>query len=153
MTRVSHRGFTTDGRWMAEQAAAFVEHAKREGLPAGMLFRDHDSAYTHAFDDVLEEAGVRVNELVFRSPNLNAYVERFIQSVQQECLDKFMGFGREHMDHLVSEYVQHYHQERPHQSTGNLPLLGDTSVIGAAGDVVCRERLGGVLRHYYRMPA
>jgi hypothetical protein len=52
-----------------------------------MLFRDHDSAYTHAFDDVLEEAGVRVNELVFRSPNLNAYVERFIQSIQQACLE------------------------------------------------------------------
>ena len=83
---------------------------------------------------------------------MNAYVERFIQSIQQECLDKFVVFGREHMDHLVSEYVEHYHHERPHQSKGNRPLLSDTLVLGPEGEVVCREPLGGVLRHYIEGP-
>jgi hypothetical protein len=51
---------------------------------------------------------------------------------------------------LIREYVEHYHTERPHQGKGNVPLTG---VPAAEGEVVCRERLGGVLRHYYRAAA
>jgi putative transposase len=58
------------------------------------------------------------------------------------------------VDHVVREYVEHYHHERPHQAKGNRPLmLRDTLVIEAEGELVCRERLGGVLRHYYRAAA
>jgi hypothetical protein len=60
-------------------------------------------------------------------------------------------FGREHVDHVVGEYVEHYHHERPHQKA-NLPL-NVRLVLGAEGEVVCRERLGGVLRHYSRAAA
>jgi hypothetical protein len=49
----------------------------------------------------------------YRSPNQNAYVERFVQTIEQECLDKFIVFGREHLDHVCREYVEHYHAERP----------------------------------------
>ena len=83
---------------------------------------------------------------------MNAYVERFIQNIQQECLEKFVVFCREHMDHVVREYVEHYHHERPHQAKGNR-RQDHTLAIGAEGEVVCRERLGGVLRHYYRRAA
>jgi putative transposase len=113
--------FTTNGKWLAEQARAFVAYTEHEGLEAKLLLRDPDSAYTRAFDGVLEEAGIDVSPLAYRSPNLNAYVERFIQSIQQECLDKFVIFGQEHMDHVAREYVEHYHHERPHQSKGNRP--------------------------------
>ena len=51
-----------------------------------------------------------------------------------------MIFGQEHMNHVVSEYVEHYHHERPHQSKGNRPLVGDTLVIEPQGEVVCLER-------------
>jgi hypothetical protein len=55
---------------------------------------------------------------------------------------------------LLGEYVEHYHYERPHQGKGNEPLnaIGDHEPT-ATGEVVCRERLGGVLRHYYRRAA
>jgi putative transposase len=100
---------------------------------------------------------MRVQKLVVRSPNLNAYVERFIQSIQQECLDKFIGFSADHLDHLVNEYVEYYHYERPHQNKGNAPLLvsGESlpHEVGAEGVLKCRERLGGVLMHYYREAA
>jgi putative transposase len=92
-----------------------------------------------------------VKVLAYRSPNTNAYVERFVQAVQQECLDKFIAFGREHLDHLLEEYAEHYHRERPHQGKGNVPLNAAGDAPPEAGEVACRERLAGVLRHYYRL--
>jgi hypothetical protein len=75
-----------------------------------------------------------------------------VQSIQQECLDKFIICDPGHMDHLVREYVEHYHTERPHQGKENVPLTGLPPPL-TEGEVVCRERLGGVLRHYYRAAA
>jgi len=89
------------------------------------------------------------------SPNTTAYVERFVESIQKECLDHFVAFGPEHMDYLIQQYVEHYHTERPHQAKENLPLTAGppTAPTESSGDIVCRERLGGVLRHYYRAAA
>ncbi|MGE3316654.1 MAG: integrase core domain-containing protein [Planctomycetaceae bacterium] len=58
------------------------------------------------------------------SPNLNAYVERFIRMLPVECLDYFVILGERHLEHLVKEFVAHYHAERPHQSLDNRPLTG-----------------------------
>jgi putative transposase len=87
-------------------------------------------------------------------------MERWIQSLRQECLDHFIPVGLKHLkhlDHLVSEYLEHYHLERPHQGLGNR-LLGDRQTAGhdpprGEGEVVCYPRLGGVLRHYERRRA
>ncbi len=83
-----------------------------------------------------------MKRLAIRAPNTNAYVERFVQSVKQQCLDHFPLCGPEHMDHLVHEYVAHYNHERPHQGKGNRPLDNDGRPP-TEGEVVCRERLGG----------
>jgi transposase InsO family protein len=89
----------------------------------------------------------------YRSPNQNAYVERFVQTIEQECLDKFIVFGREHLDHVCREYVEHYHAERPHQAMENRPLTVTGAAPPSTGEIICRERLGGVLRHYQRAAA
>jgi putative transposase len=95
--------------------------------------------------------------LVFRAPNLNAYVERFIQTIQVECLDHFLVFGEKHFDYLVWEYLEHYHTERPHQGLGNRTLTGeafpDQQKPTALGEVHSRGRLGGLLRYYERAAA
>ena len=76
-------------------------------------------------------------------------MERWIQSLRRECLDHFVPVGLGHLDHLVSEYLEHYHNERPHQGVGNRPLGGSGPPgDGGGGEVVCRVRLGGVPRHY-----
>ncbi len=80
--------------------------------------------YSKQFDEVLMAQGIDVKKNVFRSPNLIAYVERFIQSLQQECLDHFIVFGEKHFDHLVAEYTEYYMHHRPHQALGNAPLTG-----------------------------
>jgi transposase InsO family protein len=84
---------------------------------------------------------------------MNAYIERFIQTIQQECLDKFIAFSQEHLDLLTGEFLEHYHHERPHQGKGNAPLTSALKLASSEGEIVCSERLGGVLRHYYRKAA
>ncbi|MBY0310476.1 MAG: transposase [Phycisphaerales bacterium] len=99
-------------------------------------------------------------QLPFRSPNLNAHVERFIQSLQNECLRKFLILGTRHLDHLVMEYVQHYNLERPHSRIGHRTPAGRAPPLRIAKrdnldarGILCSTRLGGVLRHYRRSAA
>ncbi len=86
--------------------------------------------------------------------------------LQRECLDYFIVFGKQHMDHIVSEMVAYYHEERPHQSKDNDPLVLATPATEpkmtqrrnkeSSPDAVpisqieCRQRLGGLLRHHDR---
>jgi putative transposase len=81
-----------------------------------------------------------------------------VQSVKRECLDHFMVLGEKHLRHLIQEYLAYYHGPRPHQGLGNVPL-GMSSVVPEpveampVGDLVCHERLGGLLKHYERNAA
>jgi putative transposase len=58
-------------------------------------------------------------------------------------------FGEKHFDYLVKEYVEHYHEERPHQGLGNRLITGQPPPC-SFGEVQCRQRLGGLLKHFYR---
>jgi putative transposase len=75
--------------------------------------------FVNAFDGVVVARDVEVKPTSIRAPNLNAHVERFIQSIQSECMDHFLVFGEKHFDYIVKEFVEHYHHERPHQGLGN----------------------------------
>jgi putative transposase len=139
-----------------EQGKAFLAHAQAESLPVALVTRDNDQIYKKGFDRVMKEAGVESRRLAFRAPNTNAFVERFIQTLQLECLDHFLVFGEKHLDHLVREYVEHYHTERPHQGLGNLGVGERAPPTGASidlADVERRTRLGGLLSHYVRRAA
>ena len=85
-----------NGAWVKKQVDAFLLHAARNGRPVGLVSRDRDKLYRNNFDHILHVQGVDVNMLVHRSPNLNAFVERFIQSIQVECLNHFLVFGEKH---------------------------------------------------------
>ena len=141
------------GPWVKQQIYAFLEHAHREELPVKCVSRDRDKKYRSNFDQILERQDIDVKVLAHRAPNLNAYVERFIQTIQVECLDHFLAFGEKHFDYLVREYVEHYHQERPHQGLENQPIAGQPPPAPPDSEVRCRTRLGGLLRHYYRAAA
>jgi putative transposase len=87
-----------------------------------------------------------------RSPNLNAFIERFIRSIKEECLDRVIPLGEAHLRELVREYMAHYHAERPHQGLGGV-LIQPANDHAADGPLVRRERLGGLLNDYYREAA
>ena len=78
--------------------------------------------------------------------------ERWVQSIKSECLDHFAFFGEAHLRHCILEYLVHYHEERPHQGVGNVPLraFDSSASFTSAGAVVCDQRLGGLLKHYRR---
>jgi len=109
--------------WAREQTESYLQHAKREKLPVKMMFHDRDAKFSAAVDHDLGNRGIEVRKTAFRAPNTNAYVERFIQTIQQECLDHFVILGQSHFDFLVREWLEHYDTERPHQAMGNDLLM------------------------------
>ena len=148
-----------DAAWMRTQTEAFLDHARAEGLRTEMVMRDRDNKFENGFDKVIEDGGAEIHNTAHRAPNQNAFIERWVQSIGQECLDHFLAFGEKHLDYLVSQYVAYYHLERPHQSLGNEPLLKIPSIdkppdknesSNPAGSIKCQMRLGGLLKHYYR---
>lgn len=138
--------------WSGEQARAFAQ-AHPEATGAALIVRDRDLKFGQNFDEALDDHGTAPVRIPHCSPNLNAYAEQLIQSVQDECLDKFMVMGTQHLDYLVSEYVVHYNIERPHSAIGFRTPSGDTLSLASDGPLRCTTRLGGVLRHYWRMAA
>jgi putative transposase len=141
--------------WVAQQGRNVCMHFQDEGQTPSYVMRDADTKYTRQFDGILQSEGIKVKQHTPVSPNLNAYVERLIQSIQQECLDHFIVCGERHFEYLIREYLEHYHTERPHQSKGNVPLVGEWPGLAGEppGKIVCRKRLGGLLRSYTRRAA
>jgi hypothetical protein len=88
-----------------------------------------------------------------RSPNLNAYAERWVRSVKEERLSKVILFGERSLQRALCEYAEHYHAERNHQGKGNVLLFPQGTSIHRRRPVQCRERLGGLLRYYHREAA
>ena len=113
---------------------------------------DRDPLYTAAFRRLLRDSGVSPLVLPAWSPNLNAFAERFVESVKSECFDRMVLFGEGHLRAAVREFVHHYHEERPHQGLDN-ELIAPTTTVTGTGEMKCRDRLGGLLKFYYREAA
>ena len=88
-----------------------------------------------------------------RSPNLNAYAERFVLSIGTECLGRMIPPGEKHLRLIINEYLEHYHGERTHQGLDNRLIEEPPAGHHGTGPIRCRERLGGVLKFYYREAA
>ena len=109
--------------------------------------------FTRAFREILKSSGVETVKLPARSPNLNAYAERFVRSIKSECLAQIIPLGERHLRHAVKEYAVHYHAERNHQGLDNRRIEEPPSVVDMNSAVVRQERLGGVLNYYDRRAA
>jgi len=116
------------------------------------LILDRDPLYTAAFRNLRQDSGVTLVRLPARSPNLNAFAERFVGSVRAECLARLVPLGEGHLRAAVRAFIDHYHEERPHQGLNNQLIAPKITSI-SRGPVRCRERLGGVLKFYYREAA
>ena len=104
-------------------------------------------------DRILEDAGTKPVRLPPHSPNCNAHLERFHRSLREECLDRMIFFGEHSLRQAVKEFLTHFHRERNHQGLGNV-LIFPAGVRRRSDDrVVCRERLGGLLKYYHRPAA
>ncbi len=122
--------------------------------PGQYLIHDRDKKFCLAYNQLLDDTGVKRLPLPARSPNLNAFAERFVRAVKSETLSQFILFGEKSLRHVLSNYLAHDHAERPHQGKGNVILFRAPRPEGAAdGPIMCRERLGGTLKYYERKAA
>jgi transposase len=119
------------------------------------LIHDRDTKYCQSFRDIVESGDVRTLPLPARSPNLNAFAERWVKSVKDECLSKLILFGEASLRRTLREYVVHYHVERNHQGKDNVLLFPAATKATNHGDgsVGCKDRLGGLLKYYHREAA
>lgn len=139
-----------DGTWMSQIARNLTDCNSGFLQGSRYLIHDRDPLFTRAFAATLQTSGVHPVRLPSRSPNLNAYAERFVRSIKSECLAEVIPLGEAHLRRTVREYVEHYHHERNHQGIGNRLISGPVNQGRSTGSVECRERLGGLLRHYRR---
>jgi transposase InsO family protein len=146
-------GLDPDGQWMLPMARNLLD--AEDGFLRGKryLIMDRDPLYTAAFRRTMKGAGVKVVRLPARSPNLNAFAERFVLSIKAECLERMVLLGEWHLRRAISEYMRHYHSKRNHQGLGNALIDGISTDTDGIGPVARRERLGGLLNFYYREAA
>ena len=116
------------------------------------LIHDRDTKYCQSFRDIIEFGDVKTLPLPARSPNLNAFSERWVKSVKDDCLSKLILFGETSLRRALHDYQIHYHAERNHQGKDNVLLFPTAAQAKnrVDGSVRCKERLGGLLKYYHR---
>jgi putative transposase len=142
------------GEWVAQAARNLLmdldEHAPR----LRFLIRDRDTKFTAAFDAVFAAAGIQTLRIPPRAPKVNAYAERWERTVRTECLDCTLIWNRNHLQRVLTQYVEHYNTGRPHRGIGlQTPLPGTvatTSTMSVAGSVERVDVLGGLIHEYRR---
>jgi putative transposase len=135
--------------WMEQMARNATDEEGGYLRPVRYVLHDRDAKFCASFDSYLKAGGVDGLKLPARSPNLNAFAERWVRSVKQECLSRLILFGEGSLKRALTEFIAHYHSERPHQGRGNV-LLFPLRCARRGRQVVCEERLGGLLKYYAR---
>jgi putative transposase len=162
--------------WMMQMARNVTMEEWGVLSPGQYLIHDRDGKYCPAFQQIIDAAGVKRVPLPPRSPDLNAYAERWVRSVKDEALSRLILFGERSLHYTLTQYEAHYHTERPHQGKGNVVLMpalvqrtarkthessplttqherGGAGSLRGLGSIRCCERLGGLLKYYYREAA
>jgi putative transposase len=143
--KVEIAGITCEpcGAWMKQVARNLTDAVDGFLLEKKVMLMDRDPLFTAEFRSMLQGVGVKPVRLPSRSPNLNAFVERFVLSVKSECLDHIIPLGPAHLRWAVGEYVRHYNAERPHQGLLGALIEPVGGTGRGEGEVRCRERVGG----------
>jgi putative transposase len=139
--------------WVTQQARQLSWKIQDRRLPMRFLIHDRDTKFTTSFDTVFTAEDVTIIRTPVRAPNANAFAERWIRSVREECLDRLLILGEWHLRRVLAEYVTYYNHARPHQGINQqcpTPLMGSAA---RDGPIERRDILGGVLHDYYRRAA
>jgi transposase InsO family protein len=142
-----------ESAWMRQASRNIT--AAGDGFLCGKryLILDRDGKYSPEFCGFLVREGIDVIRLPPRSPNLNAYAERFVRTIKEECLNRMVFFGAGSLRHAIGEFLEHYHTERNHQGLGNRIPRQVAFVHKSNAGIRRRTRLGGMLQYYHRAAA
>jgi transposase InsO family protein len=117
---------------------------------------DRDAKFSRDFVDTLKKSGVQANPLPKASPNLNGRTERFVGQIKSECLSRFILFGKQHLDHIVAEYVAYFNNQRSHSSRNNLPPCAqppdEVATLGM-DQIDVNSYVGGLVKSFERKAA
>ncbi|MHC4203581.1 MAG: integrase core domain-containing protein, partial [Planctomycetota bacterium] len=141
-----------DGKYMRQVVRMLTD--SEEGFLYGKryLIHDRDPLYTTAgFHETLRISGIEAVKLPVRSPDLNCYAERFVKSIKSECLDHLILSSVKQLEYVIEQYCAYYNHERIHQGVGR--IIEPKHAIDDTADIVCVERLGGLLKSYHRLAA
>ena len=139
--------------WMLQVGRTLTDPFDGSLAEKRFLVLDLDSKFSLVFRTLLKDAGVEVVRLPHRSPNLNAYAERFVRSIKDECLNRMIFFGERSLRKASREFAAHYHTERNHQGIDNALIEPGDRPASTTGAIACAQRLGGMLRFYHRAAA
>ena len=143
-----------NGAWMTQMGRNLTLAEWGFLIPGQHLIHDRDTKFCSAFQETIKAAGITPITLPPRSPNLNAYAERWVRSVKEEVLSRLILFGEDALRRALKEYDTHYHKERNHQGKGNELLMPGARKEGwNTNPIHSRERLGGLLKYYSREAA
>jgi putative transposase len=138
-----------DGLWMKQVARNITDSEDGFLKDNKYLIHDRDSLYTKEFDEIIESSGTTIIKTSVCAPDMNAYSERFVQTLKFECLNKMIFTSQDQLEYAVSEFMTYYHRERPHQGLGRAMI--DPWPQDEDGEIVEFQRLGGLLKSYRRV--
>ena len=138
--------------WVTQQARQMVWQLEDRDKPIRFLIHDNDKKLPQSFDTVFKSTGIKIIHIPVRAPNANAFAERWVQTVREECLDRLVILNERHLHRTLKEYVEYYSTRRPHQGLQQDSPLGLVP-SPSEGPTHYREVLGGILRDYYREAA
>jgi len=151
--RVRLAGCTThsNATWLTQQARQLIWDLEAEHQEKAFLIRDNDQKFPSACDTVFTSQGLQIVTIPYRAPRANAFAERWVRSVRQECLDQILIANEHHLRRVLQEYVEFYNQARPHQGLDQQFPISDPE-RSTEGPIHSRNVLGGILHDYYRQP-
>jgi putative transposase len=147
--------FSPHDEWCRQQAKHACMWIEDEGISFRHLIRDNDRKFTDRFDAIFKDLSDAAKPIVttgIKMPRMNGYCESFIGHAQAECLDHFICFSLDQLDHIVAEFGNYHNFKRPHQGKdiGNRVLDPEWQPLPPVGVVKRQKILGGLLNHYYR---
>ena len=143
-----------DGAWMLQQARNLLIDLDDRGQRPRFLIHDRDTKFSRAFDAIFHGEEMRVIRTPFQAPNANAHIERWVGSVRRECLDRLLIFNRRQLERVLTVYVRHYNEQRPHRAL-DLQAPDPRTIppaqrgpVGSPTAIRRQDLLGGLIHEY-----
>jgi len=141
-----------DRGWVTQQARQLVWSMADRQPAIHFLIHDNDGKFVLAFDTAFNAEHIHIIRTPFHAPNANAFAERWVRTVREECLDKLLIINQAHLRRVLREYIGYYNMARPHQGIDQqIPV--PTRMSDTKGHIQCRDVLGGILHDYFREAA
>ncbi|MBX3085461.1 MAG: integrase core domain-containing protein [Anaerolineae bacterium] len=135
--------------WVTQQARQLTWELHDTTQPSKLyLLHDRDTKFTVSFDTVFVSEGITIVLTPSQAPNANAFAERWIRSVREECLDHLLIFNERALYRVLTDYVAYYNHARPHQGLQQQTPIPYTPCLH--GTIRRRKVVGGLINDYYR---